>query len=58
MFLNSIDFHCWSIQHMFPESRLVHEELNAFHGFADKEMCVIIVAKVVWIGETIVTHFA
>jgi hypothetical protein len=21
-------------------------------------MCVIIVAKVVWIGETIVTHFA
>jgi hypothetical protein len=43
---------------MFPECRLVHEELNAFRGFADKEMCVIIVAKVVWIGETIVTHFA
>jgi hypothetical protein len=42
---------------MFPECRLLHEELNAFNRIAVKEMGVIIVAKVVWIGQTIVTHF-
>jgi len=43
---------------MFPERRLLHEELNAFKRIAVKGTCVIIVAKVVWIGQTIVTHFA
>jgi hypothetical protein len=43
---------------MFPERRLLHEELNAFSRIAVKETCVIIVPKVVWISETIVTHFA
>jgi len=43
---------------MFPERRLLHKELNAFNRLAVKEMCVIIVAKVVGIGQKIVTHFA
>jgi serine/threonine-protein kinase RIO1 len=43
---------------MFPECRLLHEELNEFNIIAVKETCVIIVAKIVWIGYTIVTHFA
>jgi hypothetical protein len=43
---------------MFPECRLLHEELNAFNRIAVKETCEIIVAKVVWFGHTIVTHFA
>jgi hypothetical protein len=43
---------------MFPERRLLHEELNAFNTIVTKEMCVIILRKVVWIGQTIVTHFA
>jgi len=43
---------------MFPEHRLLHEELNAFNRIAVEETCVIIVAKVVWIGQTIITHFA
>jgi len=32
---------------MFPERRLLHEELNAFHKIAVKEKYVIIVATVV-----------
>jgi hypothetical protein len=43
---------------MFPERRLLIEELNALNCNAVNETCVIIVAKVVWISETIVTHFA
>jgi hypothetical protein len=43
---------------MFPEPRLLHEKLNEFNRMARKGMCVIIVAKVVQIGQTIVTHFA
>jgi hypothetical protein len=42
---------------MFPECRLLHEQLNAFNRIAVKETGVIIPAKVVWIGHTIVTHF-
>jgi len=43
---------------MFPEHRLLLEELNAFSRNAEKVTCVSIVAKVVWIGQMIVTHFA
>ena len=43
---------------MFPERRLLHEDLNAFNRIAVKETCVIIITKVVWFGQTIVTHFA
>ena len=43
---------------MFPERRLLHEELNGFKRIAVIESCVIIVAKVVWIGQTIVIHCA
>ena len=43
---------------MFPECRLLDEELNAFNKIAVEEVCVIIVTKVVWIGQMIVTHFA
>jgi hypothetical protein len=32
---------------MFPECRLLHDELDAFNRVAVKEMGVIIVAKVV-----------
>jgi hypothetical protein len=42
---------------MFPECRLLHEKLNAFNMIATKETCGIIVAKVVWISETFITHF-
>jgi hypothetical protein len=41
---------------MFPECWLLHEELTAFNMIAGKEICVIIVTKIVWIGQTIVTH--
>jgi len=37
---------------------MLHEELNALNRIAVKEMCGIIVVKVVWIGQMIVTHFA
>jgi len=43
---------------MFPERRLLPEELNAFNRIAVKGTCEIILAKVVWIGQTIVIHFA
>ena len=43
---------------MFPECRLLPEELNAFNRIAVKPTCVIIVAKVVWICQTIETNFA
>ena len=43
---------------MFPERRLLHEELDALNRIMMKETCVVIVAKVAWIGQTIVTHFA
>jgi len=42
---------------MFPERSLLHEELNACKRIVVKETCVIIVAKVVWFSQTIVTHF-
>jgi hypothetical protein len=42
---------------MFPEHRLLQEELNGLNRVAVKEMCVIIITKVVWIGQTIETHF-
>jgi len=43
---------------MFPERRLLHKELNAFNRIVVKEMCIIIIVKVVWFGQTIVTHTA
>ena len=43
---------------MFPKCRLWHEEPNALDRIAVKEMCAIIVVKVVWFGQSIVTHFA
>jgi len=43
---------------MFPERRLLHEEFNAFNRIAVKETSVIIVTKVVWIGQIVLTHFA
>jgi hypothetical protein len=43
---------------MSPERRLLHEELNAFNRIAVKEPCVIIITKIVWIGQMIVPHFA
>jgi len=49
-------FLCCSIRHMFPEGRLLHNDLNAFYRMAVKEMCAIIVAKGVWPGQTIETH--
>jgi len=42
---------------MFPEGRLLHEEVDAFNRIAVKVICVIIVTKVVRIGHTIATHF-
>jgi hypothetical protein len=43
---------------MFPERRLLHEELNEFNMITVKETCVIIIAKVVCIGQMDVIHFA
>jgi len=43
---------------MFPENRLLHEELNAFNRTVVKKIYVIIVAIVIWIGQTIVSQFA
>jgi len=42
---------------MFPEHRLLHEKLSTLNRIAVKETYLIIDAKVVWIGQTIVTHF-
>lgn len=42
---------------MFPEDRLLHEQLSAFKRIAVEEMCVIIVQNIVWMGQTIVMHF-
>jgi hypothetical protein len=43
---------------MCSERRLLLEELDAFNSIGVKEMCVIIVAKVVWIGQMLVAQFA
>ena len=43
---------------MFPQHRQMHEEIDAFNKITVKETCVIKFVKVVWIGTTIVTHFA
>jgi hypothetical protein len=43
---------------MFPERRLVHEGLSASNRIVVIDTGIIIVAKVFWIGETIVTDFA
>jgi len=43
---------------MLPERSLLHVELNALDRIAVEEWWVIIVAKVVWIGQTIGTHFS
>jgi len=58
MFLSIIELLCWRIQNLFPERGLLHEALNAINRIAVKETWVIIVAKVVWISQTIVTHVA
>jgi hypothetical protein len=43
---------------MYRERRLLYEQHNALNRIEVKQMCVIIVAMVVWISETIVTDFA
>jgi hypothetical protein len=43
---------------MYREPRLLYEQHNALNRNEVKQMCVIIVAMVVWISETIVTDFA
>jgi len=43
---------------MFLECSLLNGELNAFDRIVVKETCLIIVAEVVWISKTILTHFA
>jgi len=43
---------------MYPERSLLSEELNAFIRIAMKEPCVLIVAKDVLIGQTMVKQFA
>jgi len=43
---------------MIPERRLLHEELHALNRIGVDETCVIIVVKVGWIGQTIVTNIA
>jgi hypothetical protein len=43
---------------MFPEHRLLHEELDALNRNAENEKCVIIVAKVVGISQMIVISVA
>jgi hypothetical protein len=58
MFLGINEFICRSIQHMFPECRLLDEELLIFNRIGVKETCAIMVAKVVWISKTIVTQLA
>jgi len=58
IFLSLIEFVYWRIWHMFLECSLLNGELNAFDRIVVKETCLIIVAKVVWIGKTILTHFA
>jgi hypothetical protein len=39
---------------MFTECRLLHHEINVFSGIAVKEIHVIIVMKIVLMGQTIV----
>jgi len=56
-FLTIIKFIWWNLQHMFPERRLLQEELNAFNRIAVKEMHLIIIMKVVWTAQIIVTEF-
>jgi hypothetical protein len=43
---------------MFSEHGMLHVELNALNRIIVTEMCEIIIAKVDWIRQTIVTHFA
>ena len=56
--LTFIEFLSWSIRHMVSECGLLHDKINSFNQRAVKETYVIIVAKVVWIGKTILTHLA
>ena len=56
MLLSIFDFLWCSIQHMFPECRLLDEKLNAVNRIAVEETCLIIVVMVVCIGQTIVSQ--
>jgi len=58
MFLSMIGFLCCSIWHMFPERRVLHDQINTFNRIAGKVPCVIIVAMVVLISQMIEIHFA
>jgi len=56
--LRIIEFLCWSIRHMFPDRRQLHEEHNAFNRIEVKGKCVIIIVKVDGISQAIIKHFA
>jgi len=58
IFLSITECHCQSIQHIFLECSLLHEELNAFNRIAGEETFVTLIAKVTWISQMTVTHFA
>jgi len=58
MCLSYVEFLCWSIWNIFPECRVLHEKHNGCTSIAVKEMCVIIIEKVVWIGQMIGMYFA
>jgi hypothetical protein len=42
---------------MFTERLLISHKLNVSYTSAVKELCVIIVMKIVWMGQMILTHF-
>jgi len=58
MFISIIEFICWGIHHMFPEHRLLHDELNAFNRMAIDNPYVMMNEKIVSFSQTIVRCFA
>ena len=47
MFLSIIEFLCRSIRYKFPQCRLLPYKLKAIDKIAVKEVCVMMVAKVI-----------
>jgi len=43
---------------MFPECRLLHDELKSFNWIVVNETSLIIIQKVAWIGQKIETYCA
>jgi hypothetical protein len=54
---DSLNFFCWGVRPMFHKCWLLHDEINGLNTILGNETGVIMVVKVVWIGQTMVIQY-